>query len=280
MVRRSIQTLLLTLVLASPVAGEVPSPWEFLGYESGARFTPHHRIVDYFEWLDQKSELLKLETYGETWEGRPLNLVIIGSAENMTRLEEIRSNLDRISDPRGTSLDEAKKIARDTPAVVWLAYGIHGNESSSTEAAMVTAHWLLSDEAAPVREKVLVLIDPLQNPDGRERYVNWFHQKIGTRPNPAPEAVEHREPWPGGRYNHYLLDMNRDWAWATQPESKARVEIFNTWHPQVVVDLHEMGYESTYYFPPPAAPVHGNVDEDVREWLETFGRANAAGGPG
>ncbi|MDX1582356.1 MAG: M14 family metallopeptidase, partial [Thermoanaerobaculia bacterium] len=249
-------------------------PSEFLGYEPGARFTPQYRIIDYFETLAE-SEMLELEAYGETWEGRPLTLAVIGSPENVERLDEIRSNLDRISDPRETTLEEAKGLARSTPAVIWLAFGIHGNEPSSSEAAMVTARWLLSDEAAAVRENVLVLIDPLQNPDGRARYVNWFHQKLGNEPNPSPEAIEHREPWPGGRYNHYLLDMNRDWAWATQPETLGRIEVFSSWHPQVVVDVHEMGYESTYFFPPTSPPMHERIDPDVREWLQIFGEANA-----
>lgn len=276
MICRSLASVLVTLSLAVPLHAEPPSPWEFLGYEAGARFTPHHRIVDYFEMLARESEMITVETRGETWEGRPLILAIIGSPENIARLDEIRIDLDRLSDPRRTSLEEAKEISKRTPAVVWLAYGVHGNESSSAEAAMATASWLLSDEAAPIREHALVLIDPLENPDGRERYVNWFHQKLGTEPNPSPDAVEHSEPWPGGRYNHYLLDMNRDWAWATQPETRARIEIFRTWHPQVVVDFHEMGYDDTYFFPPPASPVNYNVDPDVTEWLETFGRANAA----
>ncbi len=276
MTRRAIVAAVLTILVALPIAAQVPTPWEYLGYDAGERFTPYHRIVDYFELLQEESGMLELQTYGETWEGRPLTLAVIASPDNLVRLEEVRQQLDRLSDPRRTTAAEAEEISRSIPTVVWLAFGVHGNESSSAEAAMVTAHWLLSPEAEAVRENVIVLIDPLENPDGRERYVNWFRQKLGTKPNPGPEAVEHDEPWPGGRYNHYLVDMNRDWAWATQPETRGRINVFQAWHPQVVVDLHEMGYNSTYFFPPNTSPTNQNIDPDVTAWLETFGRANAA----
>ena len=273
---RAIVTTALAMIIALPVVAQVQSPWEFLGYEKGDRFTPYHRIVDYLEYLEAESPMLELETYGETWEGRPLTLAIIASPENIRRLDEIRTQLDRLADPRRTTADQAQQIASSIPTVVWLAFGVHGNESSSAEAAMVTAHWLLSPEGQSARDDVIVLIDPLQNPDGRARYVDWFRQKVGNEPNPNPEAVEHDEPWPGGRFNHYLVDMNRDWAWASQPEIRARIDVFNAWHPQVVVDFHEMFYNSTYFFPPNTAPTNLNIHPDVTAWLETFGRANAA----
>lgn len=273
---RPFLVLFLVLTAGASASAQLQSPWEFLGYEAGERFTPHHRIVDYLEYLDRESELLTLESYGTTWEGRPLLLAVIGSQRNMGDLPRIKAGLQTLADPRKTSPEQARDLADRLPAVVWLAFGVHGNESSSAEAAMVTAHWLLSGAASETLEDVVVLIDPLENPDGRERYVNWFHQKLGSRPNPSPAAIEHNEPWPGGRYNHYLVDMNRDWAWASQPETRGRIGIFETWHPQVVVDLHEMFYDSTYFFPPSAAPINLNIDPRVTSWLETFGRANAA----
>jgi hypothetical protein len=268
-------TILLLLLTAPIASAEIADPWTWLDSEAGSRFTPHHRIIGYFEYLAENSARLSLHNYGETWEKRPLLLAVVGSPSNVARADEIRARLDRLSDPRRTSRDEARRIAQTTPAVVWLAYGVHGNESSSAEAAMVTAHWLVTEAPDEVLDNVVVLIDPLQNPDGRERYVNWFHQKLGQRPNPSLDAVEHREPWPGGRFNHYLVDMNRDWAWATQPETRGRIVVFRDWNPQVVVDLHEMWHDSTYFFPPVASPVNPNIDPGVVSWLETFGRENA-----
>ena len=130
-------------------------------------------------------------------------------------------------------------------------------------------------EVAEMLKGMVVLIDPLANPDGRERYVQSFRQRIGETPNPNRVAAEHWEPWPGGRQNHYLLDLNRDWAWATQQESRARIAAYRAWEPQVFVDFHEMGSDSSYFFPPAADPVHPQIDRRVVSWLETFGRGNA-----
>ncbi|MEO8033933.1 MAG: M14 family zinc carboxypeptidase, partial [Acidobacteriota bacterium] len=167
--------------------------------------------------------------------------------------------------------------ARSTPAIVWLAFGIHGNESSSAEAAMQVANTLLNDPAsAKILENCVVLIDPLQNPDGRERYIQWFKRTRGAVANPAPEAFEHSEPWPGGRYNHYLIDMNRDWTWSSQRETQARIALYRQWNPQVFVDFHEMSWQSSYFFPPDAKPINLNLPKDVERWLEVFGKQNAA----
>ncbi|HVR42919.1 MAG TPA: M14 family metallopeptidase, partial [Thermoanaerobaculia bacterium] len=165
----------------------------------------------------------------------------------------------------------------ETPAVVWLAFGVHGDESSSAEAAMMVASRLMRDDAEvrAILERTVVIIDPLQNPDGRERYLTWFEGRVGREPDPEPEAMEHYQAWPGGRYNHYLVDMNRDWLWATQRESRARTAAYIDWKPQVFVDFHEMGYGTSYFFPPDADPINENIDPQTETWLEKFGLANA-----
>ncbi|HUO83854.1 MAG TPA: M14 family zinc carboxypeptidase [Thermoanaerobaculia bacterium] len=272
--------LLLSLLLCTLAAGsaaEVPSPQEFLGYGIGERFTPHHRILDWFEALDTSSELVTLERFGESWEHRPLFFAVITSAANQDALGDIQRRIAAIQDAGATSPSEAERIAAETPVVVWLAFGVHGNESSSSEAAMLTAHWLAtSEEARPLLDRAVVLVEPVENPDGRERYVSWYRERLGSEPDPERDAAEHYEPWPGGRYNHYLVDLNRDWAWITQIETRARVAAFRRWNPQVFVDFHEMSPESSYFFPPVALPLNANLDPEITEWLQTFGRANAA----
>jgi hypothetical protein len=252
----------------------IPTPEEFLGYPLGERFTPHHRIIDYFRELDRHSDLLSLETFGETYEGRPLVLATITSPKNRAALDSVRANVGLLAQ---AEIDAARagEIARTTPAVVWLAFGVHGNESSSAEAAMRVAHSLLQDASGRLRDELVILVDPLQNPDGRERYVEWFRRTRGREPNPNPDAFEHTEPWPGGRYNHYMIDMNRDWTWMSQRETRARVSKYKEWNPQVYVDFHEMGYQSSYFFPPDAKPINANLPREVEKWLELFGRANA-----
>jgi hypothetical protein len=274
---RRLATALALLIWATAGTAQqsIPTPEEFLGYPLGERFTPHHRIVDYFRELDRRSDLLSLETIGETYEGRPLVLATITSAKNRAELQTIRANVNALAQADSTDPARAAEIARTTPAVVWLAFGVHGNESSSAEAAMRVAHTLLQDASARMRDELVILVDPLQNPDGRERYVEWFRRTRGREPNPNPDAFEHTEPWPGGRYNHYLIDMNRDWTWMSQRETRARVAEYREWNPQVYVDFHEMGYQSSYFFPPDAKPINTNLPREVEKWLELFGRANA-----
>jgi len=257
---------------------EVPSPAQFLGYSLGTRFTHHLRILDYLDRLAESSPRVTLWRYGTTYEGRPLTLVAISSPDNIARLGQIRRQHLRLADPRGLDPAERDRLVRETPVVVWLAYGVHGNESSSAEAAMAAAYAFAAGQGEwPERlEHTVVLIDPLVNPDGRERYVTAYEQRRGRSANPDPDSAEHWEPWPGGRQNHYLVDLNRDWSWASQVETRQRLAAYERWEPQVFVDYHEMFAESSYFFPPSAAPVNPYLDQRTVGWLDVFGRANAA----
>lgn len=265
--------LLTAFSFAALAQSTIPTPEEFLGYGMGERFTPYHRILDYFRELGRKSSLVTVRTIGETYEHRPLVLATITSAKNHAALENIRRNAITLANGEG----DVDAIVRDMPAIVWLAFGVHGNESSSAESAMWVASTLLRDpESARLLDDVVIVIDPLENPDGRERYVQWFQRTTGVKPNPAVEASEHQEPWPGGRYNHYLIDMNRDWFSMSQQETQARVAAYTQLPPQVLVDFHEMSANSSYFFPPDAKPINANLPKDVEHWLDVFGRANAA----
>lgn len=270
----------LALLLGSAAAfgqSAIPTPEQFLGYPMGSQFTSHDRILSYFDELARRSNLITVQKFGETWEGRPLVLATITSARNRAALEQLRSQVVSLSNADQIDEARASEIARSSPAVVWLGFGIHGNESSSSEAAMQVAAALLNDPAAAeILDRCIVLIDPLQNPDGRERYVQWFKRTRGAAANANPESFEHNEPWPGGRFNHYMIDMNRDWAWTSQRETRARVAMYRMWNPQVFVDFHEMSAQSTYFFPPDAKPINANLPRDVEKWLEVFGRQNAA----
>jgi hypothetical protein len=260
------------------IAGELPSPAGHLGYSLGERFTRHADILGYLRALDAASPRVAMWQYGASYEDRPLVLLAISSADNIARLDELRAARALLDRPHQLARQAREELLRDMPAVVWLGYGVHGNESSSAEAAMAAAYVLAGaqGEGAPDLSRLVVLIDPLLNPDGRERYVNGFVSRRGREANGDPQALEHSEPWPGGRGNHYFVDMNRDWAWATQVETQARVAEMATWEPQVYVDFHEMSSQSTYFFPPPAEPLHPAFGEVTRQWLHAFGRANAA----
>lgn len=276
MIRRVTLTFIVLFCasVAQSQPSAIPTPDEFLGYQLGEHFTPHHRILDYVRELAVRSPLITLEQYGETNERRPLMLAIITAEKNRADLPATRADLQQLAS--GAAGSNAGDIAKRRPAVVWLAYGIHGNESSSAEAAMRVASTLVRDaEAVRLLDDLIVVIDPLQNPDGRERYIEWFRRTRGVSPNANAESMEHLETWPGGRYNHYLVDMNRDWTWMSQKETQARVAAFQRWNPQVFVDLHEMFHQSSYFFPPAAKPLNANLPRDLARWLDVFGRGNS-----
>jgi zinc carboxypeptidase/biotin protein ligase-like protein len=262
-----------------PLDPAVPSPDQVLGYPLGAKFTPHYRILAYLDSLDRASNRVMMEQYGTTEEGRPLVLLAISDPQNLARRAEIQAAYLQLADPRRANDARARKMADDLPVAVWLSFNIHGNEASSSEAAMGVAYRLAAAQDPPLQDllkHVVVLIDPCLNPDGRDRYVQWINGVEGSRPDPLPASREHHEPWPGGRFNHYLFDLNRDWAWLTQAESKARVHAYLTWRPQVHVDFHEMYAGSSYFFFPPEKPIHAMFPPQVLEWGRTFGRGNAA----
>ncbi len=257
----------------------IPTFKQVLGYEPGERISSHAQLMKYLEALASASPRLKVFEYGQSWEGRKLVYAAIGSDANMKRLAEIRAGMQALADPRKTQEAEARKLIAGLPAVIWLAYGVHGNEISSPEAALLTAYHLLAarndDMVAGILNNVLVLIAPLQNPDGRDRFVHNFEQSYGVEPDPSPAAAEHNEPWPGGRGNHYLFDMNRDWFALTQPEIRGQVKVLQEWFPLVFADLHEMGSDSTYYFAPGADPYNPHLTAAQKEELGWFGRNNA-----
>ena len=260
--------LLLTITFATITNGQdLKSPSDFLGYEIGTQFSRHYQVLDYFNHIAKsKKNNIILKNYGLTYERRPLFYAVISSENNILNIENIRkSNL--------SSLDREKKEVNDK-SIVWLSYGIHGNESSSTEAAMQTAYELLT-ERTDLLENTIVIIDPCLNPDGRDRYVNWYNQTKSTPYNNNIESKEHTEPWPNGRSNHYLFDLNRDWAWLTQVESELRIKEYQKWLPHVHVDFHEQGIDEPYYFAPAAEPYHEQITKWQREFQNIVGENNA-----
>jgi hypothetical protein len=253
-------------------AQKIPTPAEFLGYELGEQFTPHHRVVDYFQTVANQLPNVKLVQYGTTYEGRPLYVAFLSTPENIDRLESIRLNNLKL-----TGLENGSSQV-DAPAIVWLSYNVHGNESSSTEASMKTLHYLANpanNESAEWLKNVVVIMDPCINPDGRERYINYFKQYRQSPLQLEPYAMSHQEDWPGGRVNHYLFDLNRDWFWLSQKESQQRLALYNEWLPQIHVDFHEQSANSPYYFAPGAEPYHEVITDWQRDFQKEIGRNHA-----
>ena len=262
------------LFFSSLLQAQLKTPATFLGYEPGLRFTPHYKIVNYFYHAAAAvPAMMKLEKYGQTNEGRELLIAIIASPENFSRLEEIRKNNLRL-----TGLLKDGHADVKAPAIVWLSYNVHGNEPSSSEVSMKVLYTLLDPDNAQAKEwlkNTIVIIDPCLNPDGRDRYVNWFTQMSGKNPDANPDSREHSEPWPGGRTNHYNFDLNRDWAWQTQLETRQRIIKYNEWMPHIHCDFHEQYPNNPYYFAPAAEPFHEVVTPWQREFQTTIGKNHA-----
>ena len=257
----------------------IPTLAQVVGHDLGEDITAPDDLARYLRALTAAApERTRLVEYARSWEGRPLHYLVIGNADNVARLADVRAGMQRLADPRGLGSAERDRLLADLPAVVWLAHGVHGDEISSSDAALSTAYHLLAardDAVADLLERTVVVIDPSQNPDGRARFVHHYRSLRGLVPQPSPIAAERAQAWPGGRTNHYLFDMNRDWFALTQPEVAGRVRAFLDYFPLVHVDLHEMGTDSSYYFPPPAVPYNPYLTERQRSILETLGRGAA-----
>lgn len=258
----------------------IPTLEEIAGHAPGDEISTVTEALDYMDALAEAApDRMQVTRYAESWEGRELVYGVISSAQNMARLDEIKSNMARLASSEGLSASERSALIDETPAVVWLSYGVHGNEISSTDAGLALAYHLLAAEGDQTVDAILsntvVVIDPMQNPDGRARFTNAFEAARGIEPFADRYTAEHDEPWPGGRFNHYLFDMNRDWFTLSQPETRGRVASMLEWHPVVVVDAHEMGGDETYFFAPAADPFNPNITEAQKEKQILIGRNHA-----
>lgn len=258
----------------------VPTPRAVLGYELGERFTPHHLLMRYIERVAMASRRLRVDTLARTFEGREVVVVVASSEANMGRIAEIKAAAGRLADPRGQSAAEIDALVQRTPAIVWLGYTVHGNEASGTEAAIAGIYQLAAGTDAETRmmlDSTVVLIDPVQNADGHERHAQDTWRARGATGIPTnPAALVHAGAWPGARTSHYHFDLNRDWFTQSHPESRARVSTVFSWWPHVAVDLHEMGFNSTYYFAPPMEPINKNVPPVIPKWWDLMGKGIAA----
>ena len=254
----------------------VPTLEAVIGHRAGEAITTPDEIGRYLEALAKAApDRTRLVKYATSWEGRPLHYLIVGSKERIAQLDAVKRGMQVLA----SGAPEADRLVAELPVVVWLLHGVHGNEISSSDAALAEAYHLLAARSADAEltlREALVVIDPMQNPDGRQRFVTQNLLGRSIEPDPNPQSAEHDEPWPGGRVNHYLFDMNRDYFALSQRETQGRVRAMLEWYPQVVVDLHEMGGNSSYYFAPPADPINPLMTESQRKSLELFGRANAA----
>ncbi|PWL38311.1 zinc carboxypeptidase [Flagellimonas aquimarina] len=231
-----------------PFNSNIPSPEEFLGYGIGERHTRHDLIVNYLTKLSEVSDRASIQEYGRTHEGRKLVILTITSPENLQNLDQLKSQHLEFTDPTKNPTNY-----EDVPIFINLGYNVHGNEPSSSEAALLTAYTLTASNSPEILkyiDKGVVFIDPTINPDGRDRHTQWANMYQGNPLVADPQDAEHNEYWPRGRTNHYWFDLNRDWLLGINPESRGKLTWYHEWYPNVVTDFHEMGTQSSYFFEP------------------------------
>jgi hypothetical protein len=258
-------------------ASGVPTPEEYFGFQVGQRHLEHHQLVGYLRRLAEVSDRVSLVEYGRSHGHRPLVLLAITAPENHQRLEEIRQQHALLATP---GLSGADQVDLDQlPVVVNLGYGVHGDEPSASNAAPLVAYHLAAGRGRGLRQLLqqsVILIDPCLNPDGFDRFAHWANNHRGQHPVADSIHREHQQPWPSGRSNYYWFDLNRDWLPLQHPESQGRIEQFYRWRPNVVLDFHEMGTNSTYFFQP-GVPTrnHPLIPKSAYRLTEAIGRYHA-----
>jgi len=262
-----------------PYRAAVPKPSAILGYQAGEMHTTYRDQERTLLAIAQAAkDRVRLVNYGKSVEGRPLRLVVVSSPENIARLDAVRAAVGKLADPRkiANAAEEAGLI-RNTPVVTWINHCIHGSETASFEAVLWTLYTLAASDAPEVTaalQNSVVILNPVFNPDGHERFVVYYNGvAVGS---PEGFALEKEQPWAvAGRLNHYRFDLNRDKIVQSQAETRQETEAFLRWNPQVFVDQH--GQPETYFFPPNARAVHRQTDRArVEKWTSVFGRANGA----
>ena len=257
----------------------ITHPDKILGFPVGKRVASPAQMAEAVGIWGEQSARLNVVEYAKSHEGRPLYAVFISSPKNLQRLDDIQTDITKLADARGINDRQAKSIIKNLPAVAWMAYSIHGNETSGADAAITAIYHLAASKEQAVTQmldNMIIVIDPMMNPDGRARFAKSLEQYRGTAPNVDDQSLLHRGDWPSGRTNHYFFDLNRDFFYLTQPETKGRVSLINRWRPQLMIDGHEMGPQSTYLIGPPRDPLNANINPSLQKWAITFSEDQGA----
>ncbi len=257
----------------------VPTPDSVLGFAVGSKPATHAQIEAVIKAVAAKSPRAKLFEYAKSHEGRTLYYLVLSSEANIKKLDQIKADMAKLADPRTVSDAEGDRLADTLPVVAWMAYVIHGDEMSGSDAALAVSYHLAAgtdDDVKALLDSEVVIIDPLMNPDGRDRCLRMVAENRTAQPSVDDQSVMHSLVWPSGRMNHYLFDMNRDWIFGTQPESRGRIEAAGAWHPQLFIESHEQGSQDSFLFSPPREPVNPNVPENTRKLWDLFAKDQAA----
>ena len=260
-------------MLSGPYRASVTKPEDILGFKVGKMTATPEQIITAVSQWDDESDLMVVNEYARSHENRPLVYAIISSPANLAKLDDIKANIGKLADPRGVSKAESDAIIAALPGTAWMAYSIHGNESSGADSALAAIYHLSASEDPEITkllEDLVIFIDPNMNPDGRARFTKDLQENRQVTPSVDDQSLLHTGTWPYGRTNHYLFDLNRDFVFGVHPETQGRVKLLNEWYPQLMIDGHEMGAQDTYLFGPPREPINKNIAKSVKDWSMIF----------
>ncbi len=266
-------------ILSGDYDAAITTPEAFLGFPAGQKTATPEQINQLVNLWAAESDKANIIEYARTYEGRALHYLIISSVENINKIEQIKSNISKLAHPDKLGESEISRLISETPATAWMAYSIHGNESSGADAALALIYHLIASEDADITgllDSMVVLVDPMMNPDGRARFTKNMQENRGAAPNLDSQSLLHTGVWPFGRTNHYYFDLNRDFYFAANPESRGRIKAINQWYPLLMVDIHEMGSLDTYLFGPPREPINEHIPRSVAKWSLVFAADQAA----
>ncbi len=251
----------------------ITRPEALLGFEVGQKTATPEQINNAVRHWAEQSSRVKLVEYAKSYEGRSLHYLVVSSEENLARLDEIKDNVQKLAHPSKHSKAELNNIIENQPATAWMAYSIHGNESSGSDSALAFIYHLIASDDAKVKQQLddmVIMIDPMMNPDGRARFTKKLQEHRGTAPNVDTQSLLHSDVWPWGRTNHYYFDLNRDFYFAVNPESRGRIDAINDWYPQLMIDAHEQGALDNFLMGPPREPINPHIPASKKHWGEVF----------
>jgi len=254
----------------------IPTPESIIGHQVGEWHITHDKLVAYMKTIAAVSDRVTIEDRGVTFEGKPLILLTITSPKNHKNIDAIQSNHFNLTEANKSSTLNIETM----PLVVYQGFSIHGNEPSGANASLLLAYYLAAAEGTEIinlLDNAIILLDPSLNPDGLQRFAYWANTNKSDFINSDPNDREFHEVWPGSRTNHYWFDMNRDWLPVQLPESKARIETYRKWMPNILTDHHEMGSNSTFFFQPGIqSRVHPLTPKENQELTKEIGNYHAA----
>ncbi|QBY04608.1 peptidase [Thalassotalea sp. HSM 43] len=258
---------------------DISKPETVLGFSAGERTATPEQITQLVTLWATQSKKAKLVEYARSYEGRPLHYLIVSSEQNLANIDTIKDNISQLGEPKSLAPNKVNELIDSTPGTAWMAYSIHGNESSGADAAIALLYHLLASEESDVSDlldKLVIFIDPMMNPDGRARFTKQLEQNRATSPNFDVQSTLHSGIWPFGRTNHYGFDLNRDFYYAVNPESRGRIKAINQWLPLLMIDGHEMGALDTFLFGPPREPINEHIADSINRWSKVFASEQAA----